>query len=108
MIVVPHLTAIVRKLVKLFYILFAVAAISLAVLVQAGRSFSHLLAKYPHEVSNYLSDHLNAKVNIGSLSAEWTGLKPMIDVRDLRITSQSNQPIIALDHARMRLDLLGS
>ena len=108
MIVVPRFTPIVRRLVKWFYILFAIAVISLAVLVQAGRSFSHLLAKYPDEVSHYLSERLKAKVQIGSLNAEWKGLKPMVDVHDLRITSQSAKPIIALDHAQMQLDLLGS
>lgn len=108
MAVVPHMTTLVRKLVKWFYILVAIAVISLAVVVQAGRSFSHLLAKYPNELSNYLSHQSNAKVSIGALSAEWNGLKPMVDVRDLRITSQSDQPIIALSHAQMRLDLLDS
>ncbi|RYZ99807.1 MAG: DUF3971 domain-containing protein, partial [Moraxellaceae bacterium] len=108
MIVVPRFTPILRRLVKWFYILFAVSAISLALVVQAGRSFSHLLEKYPTEVGDYLSKRLNAKVKIGALKAEWKGLKPMVDVRDLRITSQSDLPIIALSHAQMQLDLLDS
>ncbi len=102
------MTAYLRKLIKWFYLLFALAAISLAVLVQAGRSFSHLLAEYPQELSTYFSNKFNAKVSIGAISAEWVGLKPMVDVRNLRIHSQNNQQIITLDHAQMRLDLLGS
>jgi uncharacterized protein (TIGR02099 family) len=102
------MTTYVRKLVKWFYFLFALAAISLAVLVQAGRSFSHLLADYPEELSSYLSNKLNAKVTIGAIGAEWVGLKPMVDVRNLRILSQNDKPIMTLDHAQMRLDLLGS
>jgi uncharacterized protein (TIGR02099 family) len=102
------MTAYLRKFIKWFYLLFALAAITVAVVVQAGRSFSHLLADYPQEVSSYLSDKLNAKVSIGAISAEWVGLKPMVDVRKLRIVSQADKPIIALEHARMRLDLLGS
>jgi len=102
------MTTYARRFVKWFYILFAVAAISMAVVVQAGRSFSHLLAEYPKELSEYLSKKLHAKVSIGTISAEWVGLKPMVDVRQVQILSQFDQPIIALDHARMRLDLMGS
>ncbi|HOY22867.1 MAG TPA: YhdP family protein [Cellvibrio sp.] len=102
------MTTYIRKFIKWFYLLFALAAITVAVVVQAGRSFSHLLADYPQEVSSYLSNKLNAKVTIGAISAEWVGLKPMVDVRKLRIVSQADKPIIALEHARMRLDLLGS
>src|SRR6187402_3003635 len=100
------MTAVLRKLVKWFYICFAVAAISLAVVVQAGRSFSHLVSEYPEQISRYFSNQFQANVSIGSLKAEWQGLKPMLDVRQLRIASQSNQPILALDHAALRLDLL--
>jgi uncharacterized protein YhdP len=102
------MTTHIRKLIKWFYLLFALTAITVAVVVQAGRSFSHLLADYPQEVSSYLSNKLNAKVSIGAISAEWVGLKPMVDVRNLRIVSHADKPIIALQHARMRLDLLGS
>jgi uncharacterized protein (TIGR02099 family) len=102
------MTAYVRKLIKWFYLLFALAAITLAVVVQAGRSFSHLLADYPQELSSYFSNKLNAKVTLGAISAEWVGLKPMVEVRNLRILSQADKPIIALEHAQMRLDLLGT
>lgn len=102
------MTVYARKFIKWFYLLFAIAAISMAVVVQAGRSFSHLLAEYPQELSAYLSNKLNAKVTIGAISAEWVGLKPMVDVHDLRILSQTDKPIIALEHARLRLNLLGT
>jgi hypothetical protein len=58
------MTVYARKFIKWFYLLFALAAISMAVIVQAGRSFSHLLADYPHQLSGYLSDKLNAKVSM--------------------------------------------
>jgi len=102
------MTAYARKLIKWFYFLFAIAAISMAVVIQAGRSFSHLLADYPEELSQYFSNKLNAKVSMGAVSAEWVGLKPMVDIRDLRILSQTDKPILALSHAQMRLDILGS
>ena len=105
---VLYLTVILRKLVKWFYICFAIAAISLAIIVQAGRSFSYLLADYPAQISRYLSQEFQAKVQIGALHAQWDGLKPTLDIQQLQITSLSNQPIVALHDAHLRLDLLDS
>ncbi len=108
MIAIFPMTTILRKLVKWFYICLAFAAISLAILVQAGRSFSPSLHEYPQQISHYLSNELKANVSIGALNAEWDGLKPMLDVDKLRITSQSGQSIVSLAHAHMQLDLLDS
>ena len=99
---------VLRYLVKKFYTLCAIVLISLAVLVQCGRSFSHLLSEYPQELSDYLSERLNAEVHIGAISANWEGLKPVVDARDIRITSQAQEPILSLQKARMRLDLISS
>ncbi len=97
-----------RKLVKWFYLLIAMALILLAVLVQSGRSFSHLLADYNQGIASYLSSKLNARVNIGHIESDWTGLKPSLVVQDFSIKSQDDQPIIALKQARLRLDILES
>lgn len=97
-----------RKLVKWFYLLTALALILLAVLVQSGRSFSHLLGDYNHSIASYLSSTLNARVNIGHIESDWTGLKPSLVVQDFSINSQEGQPIIALQQARLRLDILES
>ncbi|MES2674172.1 MAG: AsmA-like C-terminal region-containing protein [Pseudomonadota bacterium] len=108
MTVIFRINAILRKLVKWFYICFAVAVIGLAMLVQAGRSFSHLVAEYPQQISHYLSNQFKANVSIGSLKAEWDGLKPILDVGQLQITSQTGQPIISLAQAHLQLNLLDS
>lgn len=97
-----------RKLVKWCYLLAAIAVILLAVLVQSGRSFSHLLGSYNHSIAAYFSAQLNAQVSIGHIESEWAGLKPSLVVQDLTIKSQDNQPIIALKQARLRLDMLES
>lgn len=102
------MTTYPRKFIRWFFLLLAIAVISLAVIVQAGRSFSHLVAEYPQELSSYFSKKLNAKVTIGAVSAEWEGLKPAVDVKNLRIQSHTDKPILALSNARMRLDLLGT
>lgn len=102
------MTRVLRYLVKKFYTLCAIVLISLAVLVQCGRSFSHLLSEYPQELSDYLSQRLNADVHIGAISANWEGLKPVVDASDIRIASQAQEPILTLQKARMRLDLISS
>lgn len=97
-----------RKLVKWCYLLAAIAVILLAVLVQSGRSFSHLLGDYNQSIAAYFSSRLNAQVSIGHIESEWAGLKPSLLVQDFTIKSQDNQPIIALKQARLRLDMLES
>ena len=97
-----------RKLVKWSYFLVALALILLAVLVQSGRSFSHLLVEHNHSIASYLSSKLNAQVTIGQIEADWSGLKPSVVVQDLSITSQTDEPIVALKQARLRLDILNS
>lgn len=102
------MTRVLRYLVRKFYILCAIALITLAVVVQCGRSFSHLVSEYREELNLYLSERLNADVHIGAINAHWRGLKPVVEAREIRITSHAREPILALKKARLRLDLLGS
>lgn len=97
-----------RKLVKWFYLLIAMTLILLAVLVQSGRSFSHMLGDHNQQIADYLSTKLNARVSIGRIESDWSGLKPSLVIQDFTITSQDNLPILALQQARLRLDILGS
>jgi uncharacterized protein YhdP len=102
------MTRALRKLVKWSYFLVALALILLAVLVQSGRSFSHLLDSHTQDIADYCSTRINAPVTIGQVQADWNGLKPSLVVQDLSIKSQAGQPIVALKHARLRLDILKS
>lgn len=97
-----------HKLVKWCYLLIALALILLAVVVQSGRSFSHVLGSYNQDIANYLSHKLSAKVAIGAIQAEWNGLKPSVLVSDLQIQSPTDQPIVTIGEARMRFDILKS
>lgn len=97
-----------RKLVKWTYLLCALLLIALAVLVQSGRSFSHLLGDYDQDIARYLSQKLHAQVNIGRIDAAWDSLKPSLDIRDVRIHNTAGEPIVSLARARVRLDILGS
>ena len=102
------MTRALRKLVKWSYFLIALTLILLAVLVQSGRSFSHVLGDYNLAIARYFSSQLNAHVSIGQIQADWDGLKPSLVVRDFSITSQTEQPIVAFKQARLRLDMLAS
>ncbi|WP_084618539.1 YhdP family phospholipid transporter [Cellvibrio sp. OA-2007] len=102
------MTRALRKLVKWSYFLVALTLILLAVVVQSGRSFSHLLGDYNHNIADYFSSKLNAQVAIGQIQADWDGLKPSLLVRDLSIKSKADEPIVALKQARLRLDMLES
>ena len=102
------MTRALRKLVKWSYFLIALALILLAVLVQSGRSFSHLLGDYNHTIADYFSSKLNAQVAIGQIQADWDGLKPSLVIQDFSIRSQADEPIVALKQARLRLDMLES
>jgi uncharacterized protein YhdP len=98
----------IAKFVKWLYLLVAVVIILLAVLVQSGRSYSHLLSQYNESLGRYLSDQLNAKVTIGSISANWSGLKPSVEIRDFSILSQTDESIVSLKEASLRFDILNS
>src|SRR5690606_3270754 len=67
-----------------------------------------LVSEYSLEISDYLSQKLNADVSIGAIDANWDGLKPVVNVRDIRITSHAQEPILTLNSARLRLDLISS
>lgn len=97
-----------HKLVKWCYLLTALLLILLALLVQSGRSLSHLLGDYDQNIANYLSHKFNARVDIGRIHAEWSGLKPSILLEQLRVESHAGQPIVAVTEVRMRFDILQS
>jgi len=102
------MTRSLRKLLKWLYFLIALALILLAVVVQSGRSFSHLLDTHTQDIAAYFSTKLNAPVAIGQIQADWNGLKPSLVIQDFSIKSQAGQPIVALKQARLRLDILQS
>ncbi len=97
-----------HKLVKWCYLLVALALILLAVVVQSGRSFSHVLGNYNQDIAAYFSEKLNAEVKLGAIQAEWNGLKPSLVVNDLHIQDRAGQPIVTVGEARMRFDILRS
>lgn len=99
---------LLRRLVKWFYLLVAIMLILLAVLVQSGRSFSHLLGNYQDTIAEYLSSKLDAKVSIQTIETDWKGLKPAVQLLGVNIQSVSGEPIADVSRAMLRLDILRS
>lgn len=102
------MTRALRQTVKWFYLLSAFLLIALAIAVQSGRSLSPLLGNYTQDIEAYFSEKFNAQVTIGSIDANWDGLKPSLDLKQLNILNHSGEPIFAFERARVRLDILGS
>lgn len=101
------MAAALRYLVKKFYVLCAVLLIGLAVLVQCGRSFAPLVEKYPNEVAEYLSGQLGLDISLGTIRADWQGLKPSLELGEL-VIDQGGQRLLTAKGAYLRLNLLGS
>jgi uncharacterized protein (TIGR02099 family) len=89
-------------------LILAVAVIALAVLVQAGRSFSYLVADYRQELETLLSEQSGAQVKLTQVSADWSGLQPVLDVQGIEIDALTGERLLAMDSARLRLDIVGS
>ena len=102
------MTRVLRKLVKWFYLLLAIALILLAVMVQSGRSFSHFVSGYNQNIAHYLSQRLNAEVTLGHISADWDGLKPSLEIHNLSIKNLQQKSILEIKQARLRLDMISS
>lgn len=102
------MTAVLRYLLRKFYLFCAIAVITIAVLVQSGRSFSPFVSDYRAEIEHYISSQLNAEVALGAIALEWDGLKPVLEIEQLTVASHSQLPILAVGQGRVRLDLLRS
>lgn len=96
------------RFVKWSYLICALLVIALAVAVQSGRSLSHLLGNYNDDIASYLSTKLNAQVSIDAIEANWDGLRPSLDVRNLRIANAANESLLAFENAQVRFDILRS
>lgn len=101
------MAAALRYLVKKFYVICAVLLIGFAVLVQCGRSFAPLVEKYPNELAEYLSGQLGMDISLGTIRADWQGLKPSLELSEL-VIEQQGQRLLTAHGAYLRLDLLGS
>lgn len=76
---------VARWMVRWFWRTLACVLITVAVVVQLGRSFAYLAADYRPDIETYLGDQLQAQVHIGQLQLDWPQLLPSLSIRDLQI-----------------------
>lgn len=97
-----------RYLLRKFYFACALLLITLAVIVQGGRMLAPWAGDYRADVANHIGKRLNAQVSLQELQLQWNGLKPVLSLAGLAVTSRAGEPILAVGEARLRLDLLRS
>lgn len=97
-----------RYVLRKFYFASALLLITLAAVVQSGRMLAPLVSDYRDQVADYIGQRLNARVVLQDLQLQWDGMKPVVSLAGLSVTSFTDEPIVAVDEAYFRLDLLRS
>src|SRR5690606_4984885 len=82
--------------------------ISLAVVVQLGRTVFPLLNDYQEEIEEQLSVRLGVQVEVGNITAEWTGLRPRITFADVSVRNLQGETVFSADTANAEVSLLSS
>ncbi len=98
----------VRRLVALCGTVVATLLITIAVLVQLGRTLAPHVAENRQALADYLSQQLDATVEIGHIDAEWEGLRPQLRLQQFVITNSAGETAFSLQQAVAQLDILQS
>ncbi|WP_347332757.1 YhdP family protein [Marinimicrobium locisalis] len=102
------MVSVLAYLLKKFYILCAVVLITLAVVVQAGRSLFPLLERYDQELTDYLSQQLGLSVAVDGLEAHWEDLTPTLRLHQLVVDDADGHRLLEAESLLLRLNLLSS
>lgn len=102
------MVSVLAYLLKKFYILCAVVLITLAVVVQSGRSLFPLLERYDQELAGYLSEQLGLSVAVGRLEAHWEDLTPTLRLHQLVVDDPEGHRLLEAENLLLRLNLLSS
>lgn len=86
--------------------LCALLLVLLALYVSLGRELMPLVAEYRAEVETRAGEALGLPVHIGGLDGSWSGLAPVLLVRDMVVGKEANA--LHLDQVRAVPDLWGS
>ncbi|MFT7223600.1 MAG: hypothetical protein ACI82Z_001140 [Cellvibrionaceae bacterium] len=97
-----------KKPIKSVLYLLAFGIITVALTVQAARIAIPLITYYKSDLERFASRQLQAEVKFSHISGRWHGLLPEITLSDLSIVLPGDQPVLNVEHASMRLDILTS
>lgn len=98
----------IKKPLKPIWYLIALAIISSAIVLQAARLTFPYLDNYSEDIKTFASNQLGAEVEFTSLVSSWYGLRPLIEVGELKVNANDGTPILEIQQARLQLDILSS
>ena len=84
----------------------ALLAVLVALYVSLGRQFIPLVAEYRAEVETKAEQALGMPVHIGALEGHWSGLAPIVRVRDIQVGEGATA--LRLDGVKLVPDLWAS
>lgn len=80
--------------------------ISLAVMVQLGRALFPVLDDYRDEMEQQLSAQLGVQVEIGNISAKWTGLRPRVTFTGVAVRNLNGESVFQVEQVSAEVSLL--
>ena len=98
------MTTITRFITRHVFLAILLALVALALLLTAARLFTPtLLAAYTDDIAAMATDRLGRPVTIGSLSARWRGVGPVLVLRDVTLW-QDDRSATALELDEIEVD----
>jgi uncharacterized protein (TIGR02099 family) len=82
--------------------------IALAVMVQLGRALFPVLNDYRGEMEQQLSAQLGVQVEVGNISAKWTGLRPRVTFTAVAVRNRNNEPVFQVERVSAEVSLLST
>ena len=97
-----------QVLVRKFWGVLALIVISAALLVQLGRFLLPFANDQRGFIEARLGEQLGLTVSIGSIDAQWQGLKPQITLSAITWRNQNQQVVLQAESVYTQIDLLQS
>lgn len=98
---------LIRSVRSLWWTL-ATAIIVVAVAVQTGRLMAPMLHGVQDRVTEAVAEQLDSNVQIGSIKARWTALRPEIVISSIDISDSDQNGLLSIGTAVAQVDLLQS
>lgn len=98
----------IRLVTRRFWTLLLGSIIAFAVLVQIARQAFLLINDYRDVLEDSLSDQLGVELSIGSVNANWRGLRFELLLTDIDVFSKTGEDVFQIGVAQAELSLIDS
>ncbi len=95
-----------RFWVRIFWTAVFFAVISLAVLIQVGRTVFPVIDEYRLTIEFQLSQQLGVDLSIGEIEAVWQGLRPRVAFSEVSILNDLGEPVFEIGQIDVELSIL--